>query len=84
MRHYHAKNSPGNRGSIFRWDARSATRRVAEQPDRHENLSAFFHYDATPYEALERMQRPVIFRCNKTNRVADGVCAAGPPDAMKT
>src|SRR5206468_3434781 len=41
-----------------------------------------FPYDAAPNETLERTQRPLIFRCNETDRITDGVCAARASDAM--
>ena len=41
-----------------------------------------FPYDPAPDETLERTQRPVIFRRNKTDRITYGVRAAGASDAM--
>src|SRR4030095_14712635 len=41
-----------------------------------------FPYDAAADETLERTQWPLIFRCNETDRITDGVCAAGASDAM--
>src|SRR5439155_27149857 len=41
-----------------------------------------FPYDPAADETLERTQRPLIFRCNETDRMTDGVCAAGASDAM--
>ena len=41
-----------------------------------------FPYDAAPDKTLERTQRPLIFRRNETDRITDGVCAAGASDAM--
>jgi hypothetical protein len=41
-----------------------------------------FPYDPAADETLERTQRALIFRCNETDRITDGVCAAGASDAM--
>ena len=41
-----------------------------------------FPHDAATDETLERTQRPLIFRRNETDRIADGVRAAGATDAM--
>jgi hypothetical protein len=39
-------------------------------------------YDPAANETLERTQRPLIFRCNETDGITDGVCASGASDAM--
>ena len=46
-----------------------------------EAFRAFAH-DAAADETLERTQRPVIFRRDETDRVADRMRAAGAADAM--
>src|SRR6059036_854588 len=56
-------------------------RRVAAQPDCNRNLPPF-SVRSPADETLERTQRPLIFRCNETDRITDGVCAAGASDAM--
>ena len=42
----------------------------------------FFPHDAAADETLERIERAVILRRDKADRVADGVGAAGAADAM--
>jgi hypothetical protein len=46
-----------------------------------ESFRAFPH-DPSPDEALERAQRPVVFRGDEADRVADRVRAAGASDPM--
>jgi hypothetical protein len=46
-----------------------------------ESFSPFPH-DPASDKALERTQRPLIFRRNEADRITDGVCAAGASDAM--
>src|SRR5438105_308974 len=41
-----------------------------------------FPDNAAPDETLERAQRSLIFGCNKADRIADGVRAAGASNAM--
>jgi hypothetical protein len=41
-----------------------------------------FSDDPAADETLERTQRSLIFRCNKADRIPNGVCAAGASDAM--
>src|SRR6476659_6423763 len=41
-----------------------------------------FPYDPATDETFDATQRPLIFRRNETDRITDGVCAAGASDAM--